>query len=53
MVPDPAQPMLDLPGTLATDLADLVAQLAPEAFAVLVAVLLVHFTVHTIRGMGT
>jgi hypothetical protein len=51
MQPDPTAPVQQLPVTMAFDSADLVAQIAPYAFGLLVAVLMVGFTWRLIRSM--
>ena len=47
---DPAGPMVDLPAKVATDALDFAAAVGPYAFALLVAVLMVGFTVKLIRA---
>ncbi len=47
---DPAGPMVELPTKVAADALDFAAAVGPYAFALLVAVLMVGFTVKLIRA---
>jgi hypothetical protein len=49
MVPDPAQPILDLPSRMAQAAGDVMGQVAPGFFAVLIAMLVLSTGVVLIR----
>ncbi len=49
MLPDPAQPIIDLPSRMGSSAADVMAQVAPGFFAVLIAMLVLSAGVVLIR----